>query len=40
MYARGGGFYKLGMGQASLAMTPTPEAIKEKKKLINLITGK
>lgn len=41
MHAHGGEFYNLGMGQASLAMTQSPEAMKEKKrKLINLITGK
>ena len=31
MHAHGGEFYNLGMGQASLAMTQTPEATKEKK---------
>lgn len=30
MHAHGGAFYNLGVGQASLTMTQTPEAIKEK----------
>lgn len=41
MHAHTGEFYNLGMWQAGLAMTQSPEAMKEKKrKLINLITGK
>ena len=30
MHAHGGEFYNLGVGQAGLTMTQTPEAIKEK----------